>query len=175
MSAAAGSSAAAPQAPPPGPEQSSRRTERLLLVAVVLAVLFQVGPLFRLPYATDAIVGSDSYRSHDWQEVAKLELYARRSLLEWKRFPLWNPLLAGGTPQLAHPSDGSSSPLILSSLIFGETFEVLIKGVGQDVRNLGSILFVHLHGVGLGWHCWLTCRSWCCPGTGKVCMLLINL
>ncbi len=139
MSAVEGSSPAARDAVPTSPEQNTRRTERLLLVAVVLAVLFQVGPLFRLPYATDAIVGSDSYRSHDWQEVAKLELYARRSLLEWKRFPLWNPLLAGGTPQFAHPSDGSSSPLILSSLVFGET-------LGMKV-NIGIVALLGALGV----------------------------
>lgn len=67
-----------------------------------------------------AVVGTDSYRSHDWLEVAKFEHHARRSLLEHGELPLWNPLLAGGVPQFTHPSDGSTSPLILSTLLFGE-------------------------------------------------------
>jgi len=88
-----------------------------LLVALVL---FQVGPLLSPGYFGSAILGTDSYRTHDWLEVAKLDHYARKSLLEWKRFPLWNPLTAGGLPQFSHPSDGSASPLILSSLALGE-------------------------------------------------------
>jgi len=78
-----------------------------------------VAPLFHPDYV-GAIVGTDSYRSHDWLEVAKFDFAARRSLLEWGQIPWWNTLLAGGTPQLTHPSDGTVSPLILSSLLFGE-------------------------------------------------------
>ena len=89
-----------------------------LLLALV--VLWQVAPMLSPHYFGSAILGTDSYRSHDWLEVAKLDHYARRSLLEWKQFPLWNPLMAGGMPQFAHPSDGSTSPLILSSLALGE-------------------------------------------------------
>lgn len=89
----------------------------LLLVALVL---FQVGPLLSPGYFGGAILGTDSYRSHDWLEVAKLDHYARQSFLDWKQFPLWNPLMAGGLPQFSHPSDGSTSPLILSSLALGE-------------------------------------------------------
>ncbi len=104
-----------------------RRAERIAMLLVALAVLWQVSPLYRTPWASQAIVGTDSYRSHDWQEVAKLDLYARRSLLEWGRFPLWNPLLAGGTPQLAHPSDGSAGPLIVPSLVFGEVLGMKVN------------------------------------------------
>ena len=48
----------------------------LLLVALVL---FQVGPLLSPGYFGGAILGTDSYRSHDWLEVAKLDHYARQS------------------------------------------------------------------------------------------------
>lgn len=97
-------------------------------VLLAALVLWQVGPMISPHYFGSAILGTDSYRSHDWLEVAKLDRYARESLLEWKSFPLWNPLLAGGMPQLAHPSDGSSSPLILSSLALGE-----IRGMKLNV------------------------------------------
>ena len=83
-------------------------------------VLWHMAPMLSQPHFENAILGTDTYRTHDWLEVAKLDHYARKSLLEWKRLPLWNPLLAGGMPQMAHPSDGSTSPLILSSLALGE-------------------------------------------------------
>ena len=89
-----------------------------LLLACI--VFWQVSPMLSPHYFGSAILGTDSYRSHDWLEVAKLDHYARKNLIEWKQFPLWNPLMAGGMPQFAHPSDGSTSPLILSSLALGE-------------------------------------------------------
>ena len=98
-----------------------KRADRLALLAVVAAVLWQVAPLLTPPYATQAIVGTDTYRSHDWLEVAKLDFYARKSLLEWGQIPWWNPLLAGGTPQFSHPSDGTAGPMILPSVLVGET------------------------------------------------------
>ncbi|MCP4872387.1 MAG: hypothetical protein GY898_27120 [Proteobacteria bacterium] len=100
---------------------SGRRADRIALLAVVAAVLWQLAPLLTPPYATQAIVGTDTYRSHDWLEVAKLDFYARKSLLEWGQIPWWNPLLAGGTPQFSHPSDGTAGPMILPSLLVGET------------------------------------------------------
>ena len=150
--------------------RADRRTERLGLLVVTLAVLWQLAPLYRMPFATQAIVGTDSYRSHDWQEVAKLDLYARRSLLEWGRFPLWNPLLAGGTPQLAHPSDGSAGPMILPSLLLGETLGMKVN-VGLVAlagalglffllrRTLGvGVLAATVAAVAYAWSGWLPSR-----------------
>lgn len=105
--------------------RAALRTERgrevAVCAALVLAVLWHVGPMLAPGYASSAIVGTDSYRSHDWLEVAKFDHYARTSLLEWGTLPLWNPLLAGGIAQFTHPSDGSTSPLVLTSVLFGET------------------------------------------------------
>ena len=146
------------------------RAERIGVAVVVLAVLWQLAPLYRMPFASQAIVGTDSYRSHDWQEVAKLDLYARRALLEWGRFPLWNPLVAGGTPQLAHPSDGSAGPLILSSLLLGETLGMKVN-VGLVLlagalglffllrRTLGvSVAAATVAAVAYAWSGWLPSR-----------------
>ena len=88
----------------------SATADRLALALLAGLLLWQVAPMLSPPFFGNAILGADSYRSHDWLEVAKLDRYARQSLLEWKRFPLWNPLLAGGIPQMALPSDGSASP-----------------------------------------------------------------
>ncbi len=88
-----------------------------------------VAPLLHPDFAATAIVGTDSYRTHDWLEVAKFEFAARRSLLEWGQLPWWNPLLAGGIPQITHPSDGSLSPLLLTSLLFGEVLGLKLNVV----------------------------------------------
>ncbi len=105
--------------------RAALRTERgrevAVCAALVLAVLWHVGPMLAPGFASSAILGTDSYRSHDWLEVAKFDHYARTSVLEWGALPLWNPLLAGGIAQFNHPSDGSTSPLVLTSVVFGET------------------------------------------------------
>ncbi len=115
--------------PAPIPAERPWRATALALSGLLLLGLWHLAPLLTPPYATEAIVGSDSYRSHDWLEVAKLDHYARVALLEQGRLPLWNPLMAGGQPQFAHPSDGTASPLILSSLAFGEVLGMKLNVV----------------------------------------------
>ncbi|HCP47190.1 MAG TPA: hypothetical protein DIU15_14200 [Deltaproteobacteria bacterium] len=79
-------------------------------------------------------------------------------------------MLAGGQPQFAHPSDGSLSPLILSSIAFGETLGMKINiGLVSLFGTLG--LFVLLRfaisvstaaalvaSVGYAWSGWLPAR-----------------
>ena len=147
-----------------------KRADLAGVAAVLVAAAWQLAPLYRVPWATRAIIGSDSYRSHDWLEVAKLDHYARVALLEFGRFPLWNPLLAGGHPQFAHPSDGSASPLFLSSLLFGETLGMKLNvGLVGLLGAFGMWLLVRralgmsaaaavLGGVGYAWAGWLPSR-----------------
>ncbi len=91
--------------------------ERLLpWLPPVLAALAVTAPLLADPLA---LVGPDSFRSFDWLESAKLDAYTREALLRFGSLPRWNPLLQGGLPQLAHPSDGSLSPFVLPSLLLG--------------------------------------------------------
>ena len=156
--------------PVPAQPEPSRRATALALGAVVALALWHLAPLLTPPFATDAIVGSDSYRSHDWLEVAKLDHYARVALLDQGRLPLWNPLMAGGQPQFAHPSDGTASPLILSSLLFGETLGMKLNvvlvallgalGVFLLLRQvLGTALPAAVTGAGLAaWAGWLPSR-----------------
>ena len=105
---------------PSAPGKSVQRDRWVPLLMLAGLVLWQLSPMLSPHFFGQAILGTDSYRSHDWLEVAKFDHYARISLLEWGRWPLWNPLVAGGLPQFAHPSDGSAGPLILSSLLLGE-------------------------------------------------------
>lgn len=146
------------------------RADRLAVLGLLVAVLWQVAPMYAPDHASASIVGSDSYRTHDWLEVAKLDHYARTAIREWGTLPLWNPLLAGGQPQFAHPSDGSLSPLILSSIAFGETLGMKINiGLVSLLGTLG--LFVLLRfaigtstaaalvaSVGYAWSGWLPAR-----------------
>ncbi|MBJ93526.1 MAG: hypothetical protein CMP23_03525 [Rickettsiales bacterium] len=106
---------------------SARSTEWLAMALLSAAVAWHMAPLFAAPFAAEAVIGSDNYRSHDWLEVTKFDYYARKSLLEWGQLPLWNPLLAGGMPQFSHPSDGSMGPLILAPLLFGHVLGMKVN------------------------------------------------
>ncbi|HCP46906.1 MAG TPA: hypothetical protein DIU15_12745, partial [Deltaproteobacteria bacterium] len=56
------------------------RADRLAVVGLLLAVLWQLAPMYAPAHATSSIVGTDSYRTHDWLEVAKLDHYARKAI-----------------------------------------------------------------------------------------------
>ena len=105
------------------------RPDVLGLLGVVAATLWMVAPLLAPSRLFSAVIGPDTYRSHDWLEVAKLDHFARHALLHFGRLPEWNPLLAGGLPQLGHPSDGTLGPLFLSSLLLGEVAGMKINVV----------------------------------------------
>jgi|GEM_PF-1270787 len=150
--------------------QSTARHEKLAVVLLIVALAWQLAPLFVQPFASQAVIGSDNYRSHDWLEVTKLDYYARKSLLEWNQFPLWNPLLAGGMPQFSHPSDGTMGPLIAAPLLFGHVLGMkvnialvaLIGTLGLFFllrRCLGlSIAAALAAGLGYAWSGWLPAR-----------------
>ncbi len=99
---------------------------RLVVVLPAVAAVLVSLPLFFHPLA---VAGEDTWRSHDWLESAKLDAYSREALLRWHRLPHWNPLLQGGFPQLAHPSDGSLSPLVIPSLLLGEALGMKLNVV----------------------------------------------
>ncbi len=160
---------------------TERGREVGVCIALVVAVLWHMAPLLAPGFASTAMVGTDSYRSHDWLEVAKFEHYARTSLLEWGVLPLWNPLLAGGIAQFTHPSDGSTSPFILSSVLLGETLGMklnvalaLLVGTlglyallrrGLDVSRSGAFAGALVY----AWSGWLPARV--AVGFYEVCLL----
>jgi len=93
------------------------RGGRIEVILPILSALLVSSPLLFDPWA---LVGPDTFRTFDWLETAKLDAYSRLALLHHSTLPFWNPLLQGGFPQLAHPSDGSLSPLLLPTLLLGE-------------------------------------------------------
>ncbi|MBZ0273464.1 hypothetical protein K8I61_15605 [bacterium] len=64
--------------------------------------------------------GPDDYRNHDFSIAATHDALARDTILHHHALPGRSHLVGGGYPVAAHPSDGSWSPLILTSLVFGE-------------------------------------------------------
>ncbi len=100
----------------PAPLRWPLERQRYVATLPALAALLVSLPLLADP---GALLGLDTFRSYDWLESAKLDAFARHSLLSGA-LPHWNPYLQGGFPQLAHPSDGSLSPLMLTVLLLGE-------------------------------------------------------
>lgn len=142
------------------------RRDAVLLAGIALAAVGVMAPLLREPFASQAIVGTDSYRSHDWLEVAKFDHFARRALVEHHTLPFWNPLIGGGLPQFAHPSDGSMGPLILPTLltsaVLGPKIVVVLVaalgamglyllGRGRARLSRPASTFAALAYVGAGW------------------------
>lgn len=157
-------------AQPSGATVPAARWEALAVALLILALAWHLAPLYTPPFASEAAIGSDNYRSHDWLEVAKLDFYARKSLLEWRQLPLWNPLLAGGQPQFSHPSDGTMGPLIIAPLLFGHILGMKINiGLVAGFGTLGlffllrrcmglSVAAACAAGIGYAWSGWLPAR-----------------
>jgi hypothetical protein len=101
--------------------------QRLTLVLPAVAAVLVCSPMFAYPLR---LIGQDTWRSHDWLASAKFDAFARMSILRWHSLPHWNPFLQGGMPQLAHPSDGSVSPLFLPSLLLGEALGMKVVVAG---------------------------------------------
>ncbi|MCO4773692.1 MAG: hypothetical protein KDA24_26915 [Deltaproteobacteria bacterium] len=158
------------------------RGDGLPALLLVLAVLWMVAPLLHPDFAASAVVGTDSYRSHDWLEVAKFEFFGRKTLLDHGQLPWWNPLLAGGIPQLTHPSDGSLSPLLLTSLVFGEVLGLKLNVVLALLAGTLGVFFLLRRTISLSrtaafsgalvyaWAGWLPARM--AVGFYEVCLLV---
>jgi len=87
-----------------------------LPVLAVVVTLF-TSPMFATP---DGFTSGDTYRSHDWLIAATHEALFRDTVLRHQQVPLRSHLVGGGYPVIGHPSDGSYSPFILTSLFLGE-------------------------------------------------------
>ena len=124
-------------------ERGVARSEWIWLAAALLLVGLVVAPLFVRPYA---ILHGDDYRTYDWLEAAKYRSFARDTILRTGQFPLWDPYLEGGVPSYAHPSDGTTSPTFLTSLVFGEAL-----GMKVDLAVLALLGALGLFLVGRRW------------------------
>ena len=83
---------------------------------VVVACLMVGGPLLI------SAAPSAPLTNGDWQQVYFHQASARDSYLGGGGLPFWSPYVNGGFPLTAHPYDPSFSPLLLSTLVFGEFY-----------------------------------------------------
>jgi len=56
---------------------------------------------------------------HDWPQFYAWYEVPRLTLLKYHQFPLWNPYLAGGAPELGHTHSPFLSPFFLPVLLWG--------------------------------------------------------
>jgi hypothetical protein len=102
---------------------SSRAVVGALAVGAVLFAL----PIFGVP---DGFVSGDAWRENDWLNTRLFDLLARDAILKEGVFPLRSPLVGGGFPTVAHPSDGSWAPTMLVVLAFGVVLGTKLLLVG---------------------------------------------
>lgn len=87
-----------------------RNGEWLALAVILLLGLAFVAPIFENVTYTGSV---------DWDQFCFWDEAARKTILEYNQFPLWNPYSNGGRPLLANPQSGFLRPAFLFSLGFG--------------------------------------------------------
>jgi len=65
--------------------------------------------------------------TNDWDQHFFYYESARKSIIEYKQFPLWNPWYCGGNALLAHPESAFLYPLFIFNLIFGTVIGLKIQ------------------------------------------------
>ena len=94
---------------------------RLALLVVILAFC---APMFAEPLG---IASGDAWRDNDWLNNRVFDVLARDAILEHGELPLRSPMLGGGFPTIAHPSDGSWAPTLVAVLLFGDVLGVKLN------------------------------------------------
>ena len=150
---------------PEQPNTSGSPTRLALpLLLLLLVVAAFCSPMF---YTPGGFTSGDTYRSHDWFIAATHDAITRDTVLNHGQLPLRSHLVGGGYPVIGHPSDGSYSPFILTSLLLGERTGLklnliiclLLGGLGvllfsRDILRVPGRgpLFAALAFVVAGWH-----------------------
>lgn len=151
-------------AAPSGGGLNASALPRRELLFLLLSVLLFCSPMFFTP---GGFTSRESYRAHDWFIAATHDALFRDAVLSHHQFPLRSHLVGGGYPILAHPSDASVSPLILTSLLFGEQvglklnliIALLLGALGiyllaRNILHMGGLgpLFAAVAFAVAGWH-----------------------
>ena len=111
------------------------RTPGAAAVLFVLAALV-CSPAFNTP---GGFVSGDAWRDNDWLNTRAFDAMAADAILTHGQLPLRNPLVGGGYPTIAHPSDGSWAPTLLPVLAFGV----------ETGTKVNLILLLFLGGLGM--------------------------
>ncbi len=120
----------------PEPKQISRVSSRFALPLLAVVVAAFCSPMF---YTPGGFTSGDTYRSHDWFIAATHDAITRDTVLNHGQLPLRSHLVGGGYPVIGHPSDGSYSPFIITSLLLGE----------RTGLKLNLIICLFLGGIGV--------------------------
>lgn len=87
--------------------------------------------LLSLIFTSPILISGNNLGIQDWDmHFAYLES-ARKSILEFKQFPFWNPYLCGGIPAFGHPE----------SSIFSLTFILVL--IFQTIQGVKISIFIH--------------------------------
>ncbi len=112
------------------------RLERYLVpLLLLLAAAAYASPIFS---PLRAVYSGNAPKDADWLKIAAFERFARDSLAHGA-LAKWCPYFGGGYPLVAHPEDGSLSPLTIPSYLCGEE-------VGMKLQ-LVIVLFLGAWGV----------------------------
>ncbi len=93
-----------------------QRERYLVPLALLALAAAYASPVFS---PLRAIYSGNAVKDNDWLKIASFEHFARDSLAHGA-LAKWCPYFGGGYPLIAHPEDGSLSPLIIPSYLFGE-------------------------------------------------------
>jgi len=83
---------------------------------IALFIFFIISLLFVLPIFQNI----KNWGIHDWDQHLMYQGVPRKTILEFKQFPLWNPYYCGGSVMLGNPQSSFLNPLFIFVLIFGE-------------------------------------------------------
>ena len=114
---------------------------KLLLIAVILAL----GILFSVPIITNL----QNWGTHDWDQHFAFHEAARKSIVEYGQFPLWNPWMCGGNLLLANPQSTFLNPAFVFVLLFGTVIGMKLIIIFYLVLGmLGMYLVARFYGAG---------------------------
>ncbi len=96
-----------------------------------------------LAFFAPVLAAWDRWGIEDWDQHAFYHEAARRSLLEYRQLPLWNPYYCGGTDLLANPQSRVLAPTFPLVLAFGAA-----AGLKLDLALHALLGLIGLYAVG---------------------------
>ncbi len=88
-----------------------------LVIFALIALVF-VFPIFK---------DIQNWGTNDWDQHFFYYESARKSIVDYNQFPLWNPWYCGGSALFAHPESSFLYPLFIVNLLFGTVIGLKIQ------------------------------------------------
>jgi hypothetical protein len=90
-------------------------------------VALTVFTIISLLFCYYILINLTNWGVHDWDQHLFYHGVPRRTIVEFKQFPLWNPYYCGGNVMLANPQSMFLSPMFLVALMLGEVVGLKIE------------------------------------------------